>query len=212
MGTDIHIYAERRINGIWELCDGLNFPCENGRNYELFCILADVERMTNQGFEAISPPRGLPIDLSAQIQNSADEEREFGMCCHNHSWLLLRELLDFPWDKKKVTIRGYVDAEQYIAFKANGELDRFVPSEACGAWPSGQLNRIYAFVKSIVLFWKRSTSPTKPVPAIISNKEMETVIQEGTLASDKITEIAMNFTYADYCEDFLTFCKIRCRC
>jgi hypothetical protein len=73
MGTDITRWAERRSTGEWDYCYGAGTasdgrPCPLGfyygveRNYFLFAILAGVNKITNQGFEPIVPPRGLPGD------------------------------------------------------------------------------------------------------------------------------------------------------
>ena len=110
MGTDIHMYAEKRREGVWRSCYPLETKkvygepvayiepvYENDRNYVLFRILADVDRLTNQGFASISPPRGLPDDMSPGLQKVAKSYEDTGSSfCHNYSWLLLRELLAFP--------------------------------------------------------------------------------------------------------------------
>ncbi len=38
--------------------------------------------------------------------------------CFGRSWLLLQELIDFPWHEKQRTFTGLVDAENYVLFKA----------------------------------------------------------------------------------------------
>jgi hypothetical protein len=128
MGTDIWMYAEKREAASWKPC----FPLKtneygnpemttvyrNGRNYELFRILADVERLTNQGFGSICAPRGLPDDLSPELRILTEfmEElaREGAVYAHNYSWLLLRELLEFAWKEKKH--KGHTLAEYCSVF------------------------------------------------------------------------------------------------
>ncbi|NUQ66467.1 MAG: hypothetical protein HUU20_28735 [Pirellulales bacterium] len=57
--------------------------------------------LTSRGFEPISPPRGLPVDLSQEIRAMArdpnDPETWEKYSLFGHSWLLLKELIDFPW-------------------------------------------------------------------------------------------------------------------
>src|SRR4051794_19620445 len=106
MGTDIHCVAERRVEGAWEPCP-VEFYCGEERNYALFAILAGVRRMTNGGFEPIVPPRGLPPDMGGPGEDS-------GSCDHNHTWLTLRELLEFPWGTKMYPVDGFVRADQYL--------------------------------------------------------------------------------------------------
>jgi hypothetical protein len=128
MGTDIWMYGEKRDAENWKPCFPLKRnkygePCmtqvyRNDRNYFLFRILADVDRMTNQGFEPLSAPRGLPDDLSPELRTLTDfmEElaREGAVYSHNYSWLLLRELLEFPWTEREH--RGHTLAEYCDVF------------------------------------------------------------------------------------------------
>ncbi len=129
MGTDITCWAERRTVDGWQICmdhgaardeDGnpyrLSFYCGEERNYALFAILAGVVRMTNQGFEAIAEPRGLPLDSP----DYHEFDLEHGAYCHNASWLTLRELLDFPWYEKCREFNGFVDAARYEEFQKQG--------------------------------------------------------------------------------------------
>lgn len=188
MGTDIHYWAERRTNGLWEACsvagksaDGgprlLEFYCGEERNYCLFAILAGVERLTNHGFEPIVAPRGLPTD-SPLVQPSPGRRRkrndEYG---HNATWLLLRELLEFPWHEKKRLCTGYVDAEQYFNFKLDGRPDQYLLKGAtCG-----------------------------PARETISNEEMERLIDGGRTTDGLWTLIFFEEQpYADYAGPFIT--------
>ena len=136
MGTDIYLYAEIKKNNGWHHLGGVEEnpeyypedepnaqllkPVEfySTRNYNLFGILADVRNpngrtFDNQKFEVISPPRGLPKDLSPEIQNwlkdwewEDDEESDVS----SPSWLLLSELLQFDWHNKVMRYEAMVDA------------------------------------------------------------------------------------------------------
>lgn len=135
MGTDIHCWAERRTPAGWEVCRPqhperraatLDFYCGQERNYELFAILAGVQRLTNAGFEPIVPPRGLPDDAPA-----GDPERMLdGASCHNATWLTLRELQVFRWREKHRHYTGYVTAREYRRFKERGRPREFSNADA----------------------------------------------------------------------------------
>lgn len=120
MGTDIHCVAERRGPDGWEFVP-LDFYCGEERNYALFAILAGVRRMTNAGFVPIAPPRGLPPDLSPPLQGMGDPS--IGSCDHNHTWLTLRELMEFPWHERKRVFEVVVDAENYLSHRIDGKVN-----------------------------------------------------------------------------------------
>lgn len=84
MGTDIHMYVERRASADapWETADRWSeteygTQCEHifdDRSYDTFAILADVRNgrgfagvKTGEGFVPISEPRGLPKDMSPEL-------------------------------------------------------------------------------------------------------------------------------------------------
>ena len=79
MGCDIHSHFEVKINGKWE---HYSTPDIN-RNYRLFEKMAGVRGSVSN---AISPPKGLPEDMSA-ITN-IDANRWFNeIGAHSPSWL-----------------------------------------------------------------------------------------------------------------------------
>lgn len=145
MGTDIHTHIEIREGGQWyhynwrnEYVTGegeygpkydwerlFEDPLWIGRSYDLFAILADVRNgygfagvPINSGFDVIDEPRGLPHDASEQTRDAAEG---WEGCGHSHSWLTLKELLDFDWHGKTVGQIGYVSEREYKQFKENGE-------------------------------------------------------------------------------------------
>ena len=101
----------------------------DGRNYALFSILANVRnhpewgRARKRGYEPICYPKGLPDDVSDFVYGEADE---FGCDGHSHSYLTVSELNNYDWNRTSV-VCGYVDMEQYLAFKNNGS-----PARYCG--------------------------------------------------------------------------------
>lgn len=135
MGTDITCWAERSTADGWQVCvsdehgldeDGnpypLDFYCGQERNYEFYAILAGVRRLTNQGFDTIAPPRGLPDDSPRYQELAVDEVPWY----HNASWLTLQELLDFPWHSTCREFNGFVDAAQYVEYRQHGRPQRFL--------------------------------------------------------------------------------------
>jgi hypothetical protein len=108
MGTDIYMYAERRVESRWFFCgevtsdhevslpeplpEGFLSPVAvyHGRNYALFAILAGLRNPAYSAvpYEPIASPRGLPSDLSDTLAAWA---ARFGSV-ENASWLSLREI------------------------------------------------------------------------------------------------------------------------
>ena len=106
MGCDIHMYVEYRFDGKWVCGDyfeknpyynGVDSDeskynvvnIYNGRNYELFGVLAGVR---NYDVPCISEPRGLPNDCNDFIKK---EYESWIGDAHSCSWLTLQELIDF---------------------------------------------------------------------------------------------------------------------
>jgi len=102
MGADINAFAERRTADSWEICrraDGSIFvpPCVGDRDRVLFAALGAYPWCPQ--VEPICPPRGLPVDLSAEGRDWA--EQTVGKPGYvGHSWLLVAELLAFPWAER----------------------------------------------------------------------------------------------------------------
>lgn len=193
MGTDIHAFAELRGPGGWEPCyqrtlaeEGerqfLRFYCGQERNYELFAVLAGVRRLTNDGFAPIRPPRGLPADLSPALRSVA--ESPHGLWGHNYTWLTLRELLEYPWQGMRRTIRLHVDADGFREFQEHGRPERghsiFCAESVCGTDPEAG---------------KR--------PILISNEEMARRLKQGEDTGRRVTEVAFEQPVAPYCHDFV---------
>jgi hypothetical protein len=134
MGTDIHFYVERRTATGWASCDTwepdeydddepkrLTVPYRkhfyDGRNYDLFAMLADVRNgagfagvKTGDGFVPICEPRGLPDDMSPELAAEAADG-----CDHTPSWLTVKELMDYDWTQttKKTGIVSALEYEQW---------------------------------------------------------------------------------------------------
>jgi hypothetical protein len=120
-GSYLHEWKRKRNQYEWY----------GGRNYDLFGMLANVRNgvgfagvKTGDGFTPIAMPRGLPDDLSLALKKRLDppEDDESGdiwLGEHNHSWLLLRELIEYDWKGQVTGHYGWVDAEEYQSWKRN---------------------------------------------------------------------------------------------
>lgn len=178
MGTDIHLFVEKKSNGFWEGVVGPNpqismhlswakrerekgnieeaernekkaadiasgaylqhvtNPWElsyygpkvfegwlyNGRNYDLFAILGNVRNghgfagvQTGEGFNYISDNRGLPEDVSSEVEEELGNESYY----HSVSYVTLNELINFDWEQTTVQY-GVVDEKHYKEWKENG--------------------------------------------------------------------------------------------
>lgn len=108
---DFEWYAPRTFEG-W---------LYDGRNYDLFAILADVRNghgfagvITGEGFNPICSPRGLPKDVSYDVEMSINDE-----CYHSLSYIYLKELLEYNWDQV-TTKQGMVSMNTYAEWKKEG--------------------------------------------------------------------------------------------
>lgn len=113
MGADIHSFAERKVNNKWVRIEefifgGVEYPTTEPfgwRSYAVFGFLANVRNYSCS--ECISELKGLPDD-SEYLNNKSKHEETWTMkddiednCdYHSLSWLSLKELLDFDYDKK----------------------------------------------------------------------------------------------------------------
>lgn len=116
MGCDIHSFAERKRNGKWEKVEEGFIEISNEkeksnepfdwRSYTIFAFLAGVRNY--DCCEPISEPKGLPDD-SEFLNEIYDEDAFYGVATtnkqdieegyHSCSYLTLKELLDFDYEK-----------------------------------------------------------------------------------------------------------------
>lgn len=106
-----------------------------GRNYDLFAILADVRNgrgfagiRTGAGFIPICDPKGLPKDVSKEINQLSDE---WGSDGHSHSWFTVSELLAYDWNQL-TTNYGVINVDQYKIFKESGEFEGYYCGSVSG--------------------------------------------------------------------------------
>ena len=135
MGTDIHMFVEQKSGDQWSVvgpfecwdCYGTNSKCytclgrgsvsDYGiRNYRLFSMLVNVRNgygfagtRTGGPIEPIAEPRGIPLDVSTEASEYFD-----GMHCHDHTWLLLSEILDYD-TSRTVECCGVIGIDEYLS-------------------------------------------------------------------------------------------------
>lgn len=148
MGTDIHLYVEKKsANGRWEEVappyttdygtktwylyngtdDERNMPDPTERRYNLFALLADVRNgygfagvPTHEAVSPLFPYRGIPSDTSYE------ETDEYWLGDHSFTWATLNELLSVNWEYS-FQQTGVVNAGEYMEFLESG-----IPSGWCG--------------------------------------------------------------------------------
>jgi len=117
MGCDIHLFVEKKVDGLWQHVPGDFY---SGRNYDLFSILACVRNgygfagiKTGEGFVPIAMPRGLPEDITDAVAQESDEWGDSG---HSHSYFTVAELLKFDWTQTAIKY-GCMSATEYTAWR-----------------------------------------------------------------------------------------------
>lgn len=164
MGTDIHPYAEHKLDG--ETWKRMIVSIPRYRNYAAFALLANVRNgfgfagvPTHEAVVPIAEPRGFPPDTS--LKDNSDSENidwrgpnyiSFGY--HDFSWVTLEELKRINFDAP-LTEQGYVDPETAVKLDT-GEIK--VPKSWCGGtsdrtWVSRQWKRPVGESASLLVEW-----------------------------------------------------------
>jgi hypothetical protein len=163
-------------------CDGKKTSSRfwSQRSYYTFSILADVRNgsgfagvRTGDGFVPIADPRGVPSDSS---EDYLGEVTKWGFDGHSHSWLTLKEILDYNWDQV-TTLHGTVDSTTYLKWRVGGRTG-FPEGYSGGVWGKNVKN--------------------------VSNEEMDKLIDEGKATSDHYTQVSWKVTYHECARGFLS--------
>ena len=118
------------------------------RNSELFCILAipvfTMRVAEGNCYKSIAPLRGLPPDMSPELRafaNLWDDEYD----CMYPTWLLLSEVLNFPWSEKTILREAMVDSRVAPLFRGEGYPHSWEPRRGFPLedWPE-DIERGYA--------------------------------------------------------------------
>ena len=118
MGTDVHFFLERRINGgPWTPdpkhvsatphIEHSELPCLGARSYEFFGLISGVRSMTKSLYE----PRGLPSDLSEDLRTIYDVRMY-----HTPSWL-------WPFEVERALSKHF--KRRHLALTKQGNLQDY---------------------------------------------------------------------------------------
>lgn len=119
MGCDIHIwYQKQNENGEWEDVDvsprksifGYDLCPLDYRSYSLFGFLANVRNYSE--IPPICEPRGWPDDVKEYLARYV-EDWDY----HSHSWLTIKELMEFDYDKTFVDKEYEYDDVVIISYR-----------------------------------------------------------------------------------------------
>lgn len=143
MGTDIHGRLQYRYDhmkeGVW-YDGGL---IENGRNYRVFAMLAGVRNgtgfagvKTHKPILPIAEPRGIPAGVEVDedaivVRDEWRDNKEIDRTWlgdHSHSWVTLKELIDWPGWGLPLHQCGYITPEE----KARLDREGGTPQSWCG--------------------------------------------------------------------------------
>jgi hypothetical protein len=99
MGIDIYIRVEKKVDKQW-----IQIQCElpEPRNYDLFAILAGIGPR-GKDFVAISPPKGLPQDVSKETREYVTGLGNDARCI---SYITLAELETYDWAEQRTDREG----------------------------------------------------------------------------------------------------------
>jgi hypothetical protein len=137
MGIDIEMYAEVFDGERWrpaeplvenEEYDPVDDPLQPRlrpqnlyrlRNRALFAILNDglSHAFSEEPYRPIAPCRGLPAAISPEVLNFERPRHDDGL--FGHSWLALKELLDYDWKGQIIQKTAMVDPEEASIFDGN---------------------------------------------------------------------------------------------
>lgn len=99
MGCDIHMHAEKRVDGKWVKAERVipknkyGDPLEN-RSYGYFGWLADVRNYSE--IPPIAQPRGVPDDMAPETKASFES---WDSDAHSASWLTVDEILAVDFEQ-----------------------------------------------------------------------------------------------------------------
>lgn len=83
---------------------------------------------TGDGFNPISEPRGLPVDVSAVVRSQSDS---YGIDGHSHSFLTVAELLAYDWAQTS-TLQGVLHAVDFYKWERWGRAQGQSPDSYSG--------------------------------------------------------------------------------
>lgn len=121
-------------------------------DYDLYAILANVRNYS--GAEYISNPKGVPDDCNKYIKKDIEE---WGVDGHSHSYLTLRELVEWQSKHTKVAQKGLISPKEAKKLDEEGVL----PS----MWCQGTSDKTWVWRK-----WYREKKPLDPIINEMKNR------------------------------------------
>ena len=117
MGCDIHLHTEVKVDGVWHSYGQPRLE----RSYRLFEKMAGVRGLVEN---AISPPKGLPDDISVVVRLHVDDCEGSS---HSHSWLGPEEIKELSvWLRETNVHWPYNDLEHgWIGYLFSNSWHRF---------------------------------------------------------------------------------------
>lgn len=159
MGCDIHLYVEvKDKKGKWKAADtweqeegedhqsvDYKKAYYNGRNYNLFSILADVRNgrgfagvKTGEGFNPIASPKGVPEDASREYLDTVKRWDGDG---HSHSYFTVAELMAYDWTQE-TKCQGVLDLFEFYKWNRWGRGAGEAPESYSGGVSGGRIKHI----------------------------------------------------------------------
>ena len=179
MGADIHVFVEQYRSHSWRKVVEVDWAelgvvCDDDADDdEPWPIYFGMGR--NRGFWAILNEfwgnRGLPSDVSETIRTRWEKED----CAGGASWVMLQELIDFPWNRV-TPYNGLVDGANFQRHQSGKPF-------------------------SCYRQWSANEKPvTMPIQGrkIVSCQEMEERIASGNVPPNYYTLIAFSTSYGEY--------------
>lgn len=88
MGTDIHLFIERKVKGVWERVEIPEELMPDDRDYGLFGVLAGIR---SEEYEGLFRERGIPEDTCYKEELGFEEY-------HSQTYAYVDEISRVDWD------------------------------------------------------------------------------------------------------------------
>ena len=160
MGCDIHLWAERRVDGAWQYASDNIY---DQRNYRTFAILAAVRN--DHDMTPISEPRGLPEDCGDYVREELSNDGG-----HSASHLTVAEIMAFDWTQM-AHMSGWLNGLGYWLWSGYQCKERRPPDGWCGSVVGGGIEHIgeAEMERRIADISKRNSNPRQEIAESLSH-------------------------------------------
>jgi len=179
----------------------------DGRNYDLFAILADVRNGrgfagcdTGDGFLPIAFPKGVPEDAHPDTAAFLDS---YGCDGHSHSWHTLEAFEKYNWDMT-TKHRGWVGVIEYAIFKQLGRPTSWsggVSGQSIRHIPVAEMEQMYQKHKEFLDSIAKSFTEAGGTAAFMMDERIKGMPEE---LKGLHTQIQWESSYRDSVGSFLT--------